>query len=223
MPGYTYTAKTRTGETKTGFIEAMDEHAVARSLRQEGMLLVSVEETEKKKGSRLAIRFSILQKVSLTERMLFARYLATMIGAGLPMARALEILIEQAASKRLKTIIQEVLEGIRKGQGLAESLARYPDVFSELFVNMFRVGEIGGNLEQVLKLLARQMKKDHNLISRVRGAMIYPAVIFAALIIIGTLMMIFVVPKLAETFEEMDVELPATTQAVMNIAKLAAT
>ncbi len=160
----------------------------------------------------------ILKRVSLVDKMLFARYLAVMIKAGLSFSRALKVLSEQAKNQYFAEIIRQVDNDIKNGESLADSLAKHPKVFNELFVNMVRVGEAGGNLEEVLGNLAEQMKKDHEVISRVRGAMIYPAVILTAMIIIGALMMIFVIPTLLATFKELEVELPFATKVIIAVS-----
>ena len=160
----------------------------------------------------------ILKRVSLVDKMLFARYLAVMIRAGISFSRALKVLSEQTKNQYFAEIIGQVNDDIKKGEPLADSLAKHPKIFNELFVNMIRVGETGGNLEEVLGNLAEQMKKDHEVVSKVRGAMVYPAVILIAMIIIGTLMMIFVVPTLLATFRELKMELPFATRMIIAVS-----
>lgn len=162
--------------------------------------------------------FSSFFGVSLAEKMLFARHLAVMIGAGLSLNRALEILALQTSSKKLSGVLREICEAVKKGQAFSDALAKYPTIFSTLFVSMVRVGEAGGNLEEILKLLAEQMKKDHTLRSSVKSAMIYPSVIVVAMIGIGIAMMILVVPKLSSIFTEMKTDLPFSTQIIIGIS-----
>ena len=160
----------------------------------------------------------ILRRVSLVEKMLFSRHLAVMSKAGLSFSRSLNVLSQQTKNKYFSEVISKVEGDIKGGESLADSLAKHPKVFNELFVNMVRVGETGGNLEEVLKNLAEQMKKDHEIISKVRGAMIYPAVIVFAMITIGVLMMIFVVPTLLATFQDLEVELPFATRMLVTVS-----
>jgi type IV pilus assembly protein PilC len=150
--------------------------------------------------------------------MIFARHLAVMIGAGLSINRALEALASQTKNKYFSKIITEISQNVQKGQTLAESLNKYPKVFSELFINMVKVGETTGELEDVLKNLAHQLEKEHELVSKVRSAMIYPAVIIVAMILIGALMMTVVVPKLTVVFKEMNTDLPVTTQFIIALS-----
>ncbi len=159
-----------------------------------------------------------LRRVSLVEKMLFARHLSVMMKAGLSFSRSLKTISQQTKNQYFAEVISQIEKDIKKGKSLADSLEKHPKVFNELFVNMVRVGETGGNLEEILENLAEQMKKDHEIISKVRGAMVYPAVIVLAMIIIGVLMMIFVIPTLLATFQDLEVELPFTTQMIIFIS-----
>jgi len=221
MPTYLYTAKTKKGETKTGTSEATDPHQLANLLRRQGLVLISAEKTAlEEKAGRFNLN-NLLQKIgriSLVEKMVFSRHLSIMIKAGLSLNQALRALAEQTKNQRFKKIIGRVEEDLRHGQPFSDCLAKEPKVFNELFVSMVRVGETSGNLDKVLKLLAEQMRKDHALISRVRGAMMYPAVVITAMIGIGVLMMIMVVPKLTEVFTEFDMELPLSTQMIIGLS-----
>ena len=155
------------------------------------------------------------KRISLVEKLLFTRNLGVMIGAGLPLGRALEILAVQTDSVKFRGILENVNKNVQAGKYFADALAEYPNTFNELFINMVRVGETAGNLEEVLKILGRQMKREHFLISRIKSALMYPTIIIIAMILVGSIMMVTIVPKLAETFKDLNVELPATTRAVI--------
>lgn len=221
MPNYSYIAKSFQGETETGIQEAKNKHQLAQILRRKGYVLISAELKEKtKKGSSGKFwqkSLPFFQKVSLAEKMMFTRNLRVMIGAGISLPKALDTLAKQAKSKKLSGALLKIKEEIMKGKSFSESLSHYPKIFSELFCNMVKVGEESGTLEDVLKHLTNQMEREHDLKSKVKGAMLYPAVILSAMIGIGILMLVMVVPKLAETFEELQIELPATTQFVMSL------
>ena len=214
MPKYFYTAKSFSGEGKTGILEAKDEYQLARILRQEGYILISAElaEAEKKK---LKISIPFFGGVSLTEKMMFTRNLRIMISAGISLPRALETLAYQSKSQKFKKSLLDTANQVTKGKNFSDSLSSHSDVFSELFVSMVKVGEEAGTLEDVLNVLTNQMEREYELKSRVKGAMIYPAVIISAMIGIGVLMLVMVIPKLAETFEELNVELPPATKFVI--------
>lgn len=217
-----YKAKSFKGEEKTGTLEAKDQHEVARLLHDQGYVLISAVAREgggsKDEGATRFTFGALIGKffgVRLVEKMMFARHLSVMIGSGLSLDRAIEVLSRQASSRKLRAILVELGSDVRKGVSFGDALAKHPTEFNELFVSMVRVGEESGTLEEVLKVLSRQMQKDNELLSRVRGAMIYPAIILTVMVGIGILMMILVVPKLAEVFADLEIELPFTTRTII--------
>jgi type II secretory pathway component PulF len=175
MPKYFYTAKSIKGESESGTREAKDTHELSQMLRQEGYLLISANTgEEKQKKMNLKISLPFFSNVSLREKMFFTRNLRIMIVAGLPLPRALKILAEQSKSKKLIKALVGIREEITKGKSFSDSLSAYPDIFSELFQNMVKVGEESGTLEEVLKVLTEQMERENDLKSKIQGAMIYP-------------------------------------------------
>jgi type IV pilus assembly protein PilC len=217
VPKYFYTAKPLKGEEESGSLEAKDKHQLARALRKQGLILISAEPEEKIKKRKFEVALPFLGGVSLTEKIIFIRNLQVMIASGLPLPRGLKTLAAQSKSKKFKKALLEIGEEIIKGKSFSESLTKYPDIFSELFQNMVKVGEESGTLEEALKVLTRQMEREHELKSKIKGAMIYPMVIISAMIGIGILMLIVVIPKLAETFNELNIELPLTTKLVIGL------
>ncbi|HBP00902.1 MAG: pilin biogenesis protein [Candidatus Moranbacteria bacterium GW2011_GWE1_49_15] len=215
MPKFIYTAKSYSGETKGGEIVAKDEKGVVLQLKAEGFLPTSIRQIEEKSDSIKVKFFDRFKSVPLKEKMVFARNLSVMISSGLPVSRALQNLTVQTENKTFKDVLADVQQELQAGKSLSEGLAKYPGIFSELFVNMVRVGETGGNLDEVLKIVAVQLEKEHDLISKVKGAMTYPAVIIVAMIGIGILMLTYILPQITGVFKDMDVELPGPTQFVM--------
>jgi len=219
MPRYFYTAKSIEGETKSGNQEAENVQQLAKNLRREGLVLIQADLEEKIKekpwNKLFGKALSFLNKVSLAEKMMFTRNLQVMISAGVFLPRALKTLADQTKNKKFQEALLSIRGQIVKGKSFHASLAQYPDIFSELFINMVKVGEEAGTLEEVLKVLTRQMERNYELKSKVKGALIYPAIIILAMIGIGILMLVMVVPKLAETFQELNVDLPPTTKFVM--------
>lgn len=223
MPKYFYTAKSLKGESKTGFKEAKDEHELVKILHQEGYILISAAlEKEKSKGKKFELDVLIVRKPSLTEKIMFTRNLNVMISAGISLPRALKILAFQTKNKNFKKVLLNIREDIIKGKSFSESISKHPDIFSELYQNMVKVGEEAGTLEEILKTLTKHIEREYEITSKIKGAMIYPAVIISAMLGIGFLMLIMVVPKLAETFKELGVELPPTTKLVIFIGTLLA-
>ena len=219
MPKYFYIAKSLKGEEKSsGVMEARDTHQLAETLKNQGFILIKAE-PEKGGLGKKKFQFSIpfFGGVSLTEKMMFTRNLQVMISAGLPLPRSLETLALQSKSKVFKKALLEIKEEITKGKSFSETLAKYPNIFSELFQSMIRVGEESGTSEDVLKVLTRQMEREHELRSKIQGALMYPAVIILAMVGIGIMMLIMVVPQLASTFKELEIELPVTTKIVIGL------
>lgn len=195
--------------------EAQDKRELAKYLRQQGYVLISAKAKEQTKEKKLKFSFSSLGGVKLTEKMLFTRNLQVMVASGVPLPRALKILSGIVKSVKFKNALSEIREEIIKGKSFSESAAKHPKIFSELFYNMLQVGEEAGTMEEVLGILTKQMEKEHELKSKIQGAMIYPAVIISAMLGVGVLMLAMVVPKLAETFDELNIELPIATQFVI--------
>lgn len=217
MPRYIYTAKSLTGEEKSGVSEAKDTRQLARILRQQGLILIRAEVEKKEKPPTRKFWWGV-GGVSLTEKLMFTRNLRVMIAAGLPLPRAMTTLTAQTKNKKFKNALLSIGEEITKGKSFSECLSNFPDIFSELFQSMVKVGEESGTLEEVLRVLSQQMERENDLKSKVKGALIYPAVIICAMIGIGVLMLIMVVPQLAETFKELEIELPLTTRVVIGLA-----
>jgi type IV pilus assembly protein PilC len=214
-----YTAKSYSGETKGGEMEVKNERDLAAQLRTEGFILTSFKEMVDKNQNSIQVKFmDRFKKVPLSEKMIFTRNLGVMISSGMPLSRAIDNLSLQTKNKTFSKILKEIFDNIQSGATFADSLAKYPGIFNELFVNMVRVGETSGNLEEVLTILAVQLEKEHELISKVRGAMMYPAVIIVAMIGIGIIMLTYVLPKIMSVFKDMDVALPASTQMVINLS-----
>jgi type IV pilus assembly protein PilC len=216
VPLYFYTAKNLKGESRSGAMEVKDKHTLARTLRKEGYILISARSEKDRSGKKaLDIYIPFLSRVSLVDKIIFARNMRVMIGAGVSLPRSLEILTNQTENRKFKKIIADLKEKIIQGKSFSQALADYPGIFSELFVSMIKVGEESGTLENVLGVLSDQMDKNHQIISKIRGAMIYPLVILLAMLGIGVVMMIVVVPKLSKVFSDLKIELPLTTRFVI--------
>ena len=218
MPLYSYFAKSLKGEEKSGTVEAKNLQQLSRTLKEQGFILIKAEpQKTKKERKNLAFSLPFFGGVSLTEKLMFTRNLQVMISSGLPLPRALETLALQSKNKKFKKTLLEIREKVVKGNGFSDSLMDYPNMFSELFQNMVKVGEETGGLDEVLKILSRQMEREHELKSKITGALIYPVDIIMTMIGIGILMLIMVVPQLAQTFEELNIELPLTTKVVISL------
>lgn len=224
MPKYLYTAKNiSTGETKGGEVVGKDENQVGQEFRSQGFLITSIKMIEEDTAGIQVKFLDRFRTVPLKEKMVFTRNLSVMTSSGLTVSRAIYNLSVQTSNRYFQKILLAVHDDVQAGKQLSEGLAKYPGVFSELFVNMVSVGEVSGNLEEVLEILALQLEKEHDLISKVRGAMVYPAVIVVAMIGIGILMLTYILPKITQTFVDMEVELPATTLFIIELSNFVRT
>ena len=208
-----YTAKNFAGKVKAEELDVRNERDLAAQLRAEGYALTSFEELKSaadgKNKIKLLDRFI---SISLTDKLMFTRNLSVMISSGLPLSKAIRNIAAQTKKKSFAAILNQICEGIQAGGTFADGLARYPGIFDELFVNMVRVGETSGGLEEVLDILAVQLEKEHALLSKIKGAMTYPAVIVVAMIGIAILMLTYILPTLMGVFTDMNVQLPASTR-----------
>ena len=217
MSKFFYVAKNQRGETKDGQMDASEEREVVEALKKDGFFPTLIKLKEEKNKIRVSFTDRFV-RVSLKSRMIFCRHLAVMIGSGLSLSKALLIIEKQEKNKPFKTVIEKVADDVKKGVGFGDSMAKYPAVFNSVFVSMVRMGEASGNLEEILNILALQLEKDHKLVSKVRGAMIYPSVIISVMIIIGAIMMTFVVPKLTGIFSDYGAELPFLTRMFISVS-----
>jgi len=216
MSKFSYTAKhIQNGTSKGGVMDAEDEKSLAHQLQADGYILTSVHQEQEKKKMRVPF-LNYFQSIPIKEKLIFARNLSIMISSGLPVARAIHVLSFQTKHKRFQEILEDISDTLQSGSQFADALAKYPAAFNELFVNMVRVGEIGGNLEEVLNIIAIQIEKEYALISKVRGAMTYPAVILVAMFGVGVLMLTYILPKITSVFKDMNVQLPTSTMVIIN-------
>jgi type IV pilus assembly protein PilC len=216
-----YTAKSFSGETKGGEMDVKNERDLAVQLRTEGFVLTSFKELKNEEEKKVNIKiFDKFFGISLKDKLIFARNLSVMISSGLPLSRAVKNLAEQTRNKRFEKILNDIFSDIQGGATFGDSLAKYPAVFSDLFVNMVKVGEASGNLEEVLDILAMQLEKEHELMSKIKGAMTYPAVILVAMVGIAIIMLTYILPKLMGIFTEMNVQLPKSTQVIIAISDI---
>jgi type IV pilus assembly protein PilC len=212
---FSFTAKTKEGEITEGTMEAADRYALARDLRSRGFVPLSV--TEKKEGLEEKFSFisGIFSRVSLGELIILTKNLSGMIKAGLSLYRALSVLKKQTKNSKLDKILTSISNDINSGETFSTGLAKFPDVFSKLFVSMARAGEESGNLAGSLTDIGINLEKSNSLTKRIRGALIYPGIIMSAMVVIGVLMFAFVVPTLAKTFKELGVTLPTATRILI--------
>ncbi len=223
MPKFKYKAKKISGEETEGFREVTDRFELARDLRKEGYILISSGEEGNRGGKKSSIWpaiMAIFGRISSSEKMIFSRNLAVMLFAGLSISRALTALGRQTKNTKFQKVLNGLGASLQKGDPFSTALSRYPNVFSGLFTAMVSAGERTGKLPETLNLISQQLERDLTLSRRVKGALMYPAVIIVAMVGIGILMMIFVVPTLIGVFKDLNVDLPWSTKAIIYISNL---
>jgi len=219
MPQLKFKATDQTGKVYSGVSNSENTFALARELREKGDELISAEEVKTTKTSSYIEKInSLLGGVKTRDEILFTRNLSAMVSAGLTISRGLEVMERQTRNKKFKEILGAVQLSVQKGNTLSVSLSAYPKVFSELFISMVKAGEESGKLAESLENLGVQMEKAYQLKKRIRGAMFYPGIVITAMIIVGVVMLIFVVPTLSSTFDELGVELPTSTRLIIGIS-----
>jgi len=213
---FSYSAKSKEGEITEGTLEAADRFALSRDLRSRGLTPLSVAE----KGKNFSDKFTefssnIFAKVKLADQILFTKNLSGMLKAGLALSRALLVLKKQTKNPKLSEILTSISADINGGETFSTALTKFPEVFSNLFIAMVRAGEESGNLANALSDIGINLEKSSTLTKRIKGALIYPGIIFSAMVVIGVLLFAFVVPTLATTFKSLGATLPWTTQLLI--------
>lgn len=214
---FSYTAQTKDGKTVQGTAEAANKEALISLLaRQDAKPLVIKSEGEKIKKNKRG------KKVKSKDLVVFTRQLSTMISAGVPLTRSLATMQTQTESKYFRQVLANIMKEVESGQPLGDSFAKYPDVFSEVYINMVKAGEAGGILDEILKRLASQVEQDSSMRKKIKSAMMYPVVIFGITILAFFGIMMFVIPKLGKIIGDLggpDAELPVYTQAMLSASK----
>lgn len=211
---FSYTAD-KDGKTLQGTVEAQSKEALVATLTRQGLRPLAVKELGGRQGTRQK------GKVKSREIVAFTRQLSTMISAGVPLVRAMATLQAQSESKTFKAVVASISKDIESGMALGDAFARFPNVFSEVYINMVRAGEAGGILDEILKRLATQVEQDASMRKKIKSAMTYPVVILV--ITIGAFfgITIFVMPKIGTIITDLggeDAQLPVYTQAMLSVS-----
>jgi type IV pilus assembly protein PilC len=217
MGTFSYTVRNKEQKILNGNVEGSTKEEVAKTLLDQGLTPVTITETTKPSILVLLARIS---NIPTAEKVLFSQELSTLVSAGVPISQSLGILEKQTKNKRFKNVISDLSKDVDGGLTLSGALTKHPKVFSSLFISMVKSGEIGGTLDESLIRLAEQMNKDRELTSKIKGAMIYPTVIFVAMVGALIFMLVTIVPKLQNMFEELGGELPATTKSLLFVSSL---
>ncbi|MFH1207293.1 MAG: type II secretion system F family protein [Patescibacteria group bacterium] len=213
MADFSYKARSQAGDLVSGVVVAPSENVAYGILRDKNLFIVDLKEQKHLKLFGGGMSFG--KPVKTKEVVIFARQLSVMISSNVPIVRALKVLIRQTENNRFKSIISDVADEVDGGAKLSQSLGRYPKVFSNFFIQMVRSAETTGRLDEILEYLADQSEKEYDMVAKARGALIYPAFILSALVVVAVMMMIFVLPQIMSIFVGADVQLPITTRIFM--------
>lgn len=217
MARFAYTATTSAGKTIQGLADATDRASLVTSLNKQGLRPVIIKLEGAKSGTRKHGK-----KVKLKELVIFTRQLSTMISAGVPLTRSLSTMQTQAQGKYFKEVLGAVNKDVESGISLGDAFAKFPNVFSEVYINMVKAGEAGGILDEILKRLASQVEQDASMRKKIKSAMMYPIVIFSITIVAFFGIMILVIPKIGVILTDLggpDAKLPIYTQVMLDMSK----
>ncbi len=212
MRRFHYKAKEKsTGKTIKGIIQAENEKVAGHVLVEQGYIPESIrEEGVGLLGGR--------GHVATKSRIMFTRQLSTLIGAGLPLAASLRTVVEQTEDKAMRSVGEDIIASVESGKSLYESFAAHPEVFDKVYTSLIQAGEASGTLDNALKRLADQEEKDAAMLSKIKGALVYPAIILVVIIAVLAFMMIMVVPEVQKLYADMGEELPELTQMLVNVS-----
>ena len=218
MPTFAYKVRDRSGKIFTGNMEGENRNSVVSRLRDMNYFITSI--SEKKKSSFFSQQFILFQGVKLRDLTIFYRQFATMVNAGLTLVNSLDILTEQIENKTLADNIKAVKSDVEAGSTLADAMAKFPRVFSELYISMVRAGEIGGVLDEILNKIADLMEKEFALKQKIKSAMAYPSFVAGAAVIMSIFMLAFILPQFVGVFAQFGGKLPALTQFFVTLTVL---
>lgn len=215
MKKFHYEAKDQsTGKTVKAEVQAESETSAAKLLIAQGFLPYSIKE-ESEGGNFLA---KVTNRITLKDRVVFTRQLSTLIGAGLPLTQSLRTVHDQTENKKLQGVIDDITASVEGGKSMSESFGRHPEVFDNVFLALVTAGEASGTLDDALKRIAAQQEKDAAMMSKLRGAMVYPMIVLAVIMGVVVFMLVAVVPQVEKLYQDLKQELPLITQVMVALA-----
>lgn len=220
MLTYKYTAReTATGKKIAAEVQADSEQAAAKLIQEQGLSPIDIAPVVAT-GNNPISKFK--NRITVKDKILFSRQLSTLINAGLPLVQSLRTVSGQTQNKAFKIVIQEVITSVESGSALSVALGQHPDVFNEIYVSLIAAGEVSGTLDKSLERLANQQEKDAEIISKVRGAMVYPIIVMVVMGGVVGFMLIKVMPQVEQLYEGMgsNAELPLVTKMLLSVSDL---
>lgn len=218
MPYFKYKVRNQYGDVVTGKAEARTIEAAAAELSSRGLLVIDLQPLTEDSFAALK---SLMVGIKQDDIVNLTRQLATMITAGLPLAGGLSILVRQSKAD-VSRLVAQILQDVEGGTSFSQALSKHPDHFQRLYIQLVNAGETGGVLDQVLQRLAENLEKSKEFRAKTKGAMIYPAIVVLAMLAVGFIMMVFVIPKLTEMYKDFDADLPFATRALIGVSNFIA-
>lgn len=215
MLEFDYVAKDRASNKQVhSTVKAESEKSAAKVLMEQGYTPLKITAKTESKGPLAALR----NRVSAKDRVVFTRQLATLINAGLPLAQSLHTVRDQTANKKLQSVAQDIITSIEGGSSLSIAFGKHPGVFDDVFVALVTAGEASGTLDKALERIADQQEKDAEIMSKVKGAMVYPFIVSLVMVGVIVFMLVTVVPQVGKLYKDLKQELPLLTQIMVNVA-----
>lgn len=215
MKKYNYEARdSASNKIVKSVVQADSENAAAKLLTAQGFVPLKIELQDDK--TNFFARFS--GRITTKDKVVFTRQLATLIGAGLPLAQSLRTVQEQTTNKRMQEIVQEIISDVEGGKSLSDSFAKHPEAFNKVYVALVSAGETSGTMDDSLKRLAAQQEKDAAMMSKIRGAMMYPSIVLVVIILVIGFMLFTVVPQVEGLYRDLNKELPLVTLVMIKTA-----
>ncbi len=215
MKKYNYEARdSASNKIVKSVVQADSENAAAKLLTAQGFVPLKIELQDDK--TNFFARFS--GRITTKDKVVFTRQLATLIGAGLPLAQSLRTVQEQTTNKRMQEIVQEIISDVEGGKSLSDSFAKHPEAFNKVYVALVSAGETSGTMDDSLKRLAAQQEKDAAMMSKIRGAMMYPSIVLVVIILVIGFMLFTVVPQVEGLYRDLNKELPFVTLAMIKVS-----
>ncbi|MDO5343525.1 MAG: type II secretion system F family protein [Candidatus Saccharibacteria bacterium] len=217
MKRYVYEARdSASDKIVKSAIQADSESAAAKLLMAQGFVPLHITPADEREG----FFQKLSNKITTKDKIVFTRQLATLIGAGLPLAQSMRTVLEQTQNKKMQGIVQQIISDVEGGKQLSSSFEKHPEVFDNVFVALVSAGEASGTLDEALKRIAAQQEKDAAMMSKIRGAMIYPAIVLFVIIAVVVFMLIMVVPQVAGLYKDLNKELPLLTKLLVGMADI---
>lgn len=218
MPLFAYEARAvDTGIKQIGTVEAGSHEAAIETLQRHNLIITKLEDLTARTLLEREIPFPFLNRISKKDTVMFSRQLAVLFGAHVPLVESLRTLAEQSVNPKMRRMIQEIGSDVDGGLTFSQALAKYPVVFSLLYVSVVHSGEVSGKLQEVLEYLAKNMEREYHLTGKIRGALMYPALVTTVFFVVLAVMAVFIIPKLTEVLEESGQDLPLLTRVIIGM------